>query len=165
MFRTDIIWLWSAVSVFYIKCARVDSCPAGSLTFDHSLFQWFSFGFHPDQGQRSEYRIYWSATSLVVQYQLKWPFMLLMFLPAYIAIGTLCFSRTNYVVCSYAYPVMHAHGSKSTKGNMTIYIYIARPVQRGGSTYSQARTEGSSTEPPIFVVSDLKLILSLNIKY
>ena len=38
--------------------------PQSSLTFDHLLFQWLSLDFHLDQGRRSEYKIYWSATPL-----------------------------------------------------------------------------------------------------
>ena len=66
MYRTDIIRLWSGISVFYVKC-MVDSCPA-KRHFDFwppALFRWLSFDFHLDRGWRSEYRMYWSATPLM----------------------------------------------------------------------------------------------------
>ena len=62
MFRTDIIQLWSAVSVFYLKC-EVDSCTA-KRQFDHLLFRWLFLDFYLDRGQRSENRIFWRATPL-----------------------------------------------------------------------------------------------------
>ena len=64
-FTVSVFYVLQIILIVVLLKYKVDPCPDKvGLTFDHPLFRKLTLDFHLDRGQRSKYRIYWSATPL-----------------------------------------------------------------------------------------------------